>query len=668
MADQKQEYKLILSTVDQASAQLLALRKQIESMSDPMAKVNKEFDKASQKLGEMQKRSAGLEKALNKGMPWINTRMALPTMAIGGLAIKQSADFEASTNRVKVLAGYAEDFNETARKAMADTQKMARDIAQGLPFGPTQVMDAFGVILGMDPNVDKAKQQIKPVLNLALSDQVSPEFAAKLMQTFQAAFDGVSYVQSSNMMAKLVAASSVRLLDLQDTFRNVAGSTITKKNATPEDILAATGVLSKSALVGPEAGTKIAVFLRELSMLPIDEGKRQALKAMGLSPRSFFDKEGNLLGMQTLLEKLYKVRNNPLLAKVTDKDNLTAVQFLLSKLPEFRALKKELEEQKTKTMEAGSAFLQAKAQTEGFKGSINALQGSLEELALKMGDAGLLKAATDLVKSLQVLVDMLGKSDPMVIKLGFAVGALTLGVAALGNTLQGLLAFRAFAPMAFAGLRTSLFGVAAAATAAETAIAATAATAAATTGAAVPAAATAAGGAGLLGGIGLGPAALGALAVGGTTYGLSKLADNRAQNWAKSNFSLPGNRMLISDIVKLQRYKQEQAKLEVLGISDEQMKKKEADRLEELRKKEAERIANHATGLRNLERQVKWRSELNQTLDPNSTAPGNEPDQQLGKITININGLPQGSTVDMEQGKKIKYDLNLGTIMQSSRP
>jgi hypothetical protein len=639
MSEQKQEYKLILSTVDKASSTLLALRSQIENMASPLAKVNAEFDKTSAKLSELRSKTMGLQDALNQGMPWINTRLALPTLALGGLAIKQSADFEEATNRMKVLAGYAENYNATAQKAVADTQALSREIAKGLPFGPTEVMDSFGVILGMDPNMDKAKSQIRPVLNLALSDNVAPAFAASLMQTFQAAFNGVTDVQASNLMAKLVASSSVRLTDLKDSLRNMAGSTVTKKNATPEDMLAATGVLSRSALVGPEAGTKMAVFLRELSMSAIDENKQKALARMGIRRRDVFDKEGNLRDLESLLNLFYKNRNNPLLANVVEKDNLVAVQFLLSRLDDFKALKKELIDQKSKTLETGSAFLQAKAQTEGFKGSVRALRGSLEELTLKMGDAGLLKAATGLVTSLTQLVELLGKADPIVLQLGMGLGALTLALAALGNTLNGLYALQAFLPGALGAIRGEMLGVAAAANAAG---AATAGMTAAGAGAA----------GGKLLGLGAGPIALGVGGVIATTIGAKMWADSEAEKLGKS--WAPSRPQRISDIIE---QKKRQEALQKQRSEDFALKQLMAPKIA---KQEADERA-----LRNLERQLTAEQQAAATEAAQKAQQGpTAANQPLGKITIDINGLPQGSKVDTQPTEKVKFDLNLGTIMR----
>ncbi|HYX32771.1 MAG TPA: hypothetical protein VE954_06625 [Oligoflexus sp.] len=640
MADvKKQEFRLVLSTVDQASAGLRALRSQLESIENPLKSINAGFEKTHGSIRSLQSANIAMSRALDQAMPWINTRMALPTLALGGFALKQSADFEEAWNRVKVLAGHAENYNETARTAMAETQKMARDIAKPLPYGPKEVLDAFGVILGMDPNMEKAKLQIRPVLNLALSDNIAPDIAAKLMQTFQAAFRGIGDIQASNMMAKLVASSSVRLTDLQDTFKNLAGSTITKKNVVAEDMLAATGVLSRSALVGPEAGTKLAVFLRELSMASIDENKQKALKRMNIRRSDIFEQVGDteyLRDMEHLLNLFEKHKNNPLLANVIEKDNLTAVQFLLSRLDDFRALKKEMIEQKAKTLETGSAFLQAKVQTEGLKGSVRQLKGSLEELTLQMSDAGLLKAATGLVQGLQSVVDLMGKSDPIVMQLAMTVGALTLALAALGNTAQGLAALQAFLPGGLAAMRARMAGI-------QTAAVSGAAMAGVGEGAAMGAGA----GAGAAAGIGMGPLLLGAAGVGLATFGMKSWADSEAQKWGAGQ---QGQRTRISDMVD---QKKREASAERKRLDDLALGRLMAPGVA---RKTADDMA-----LRNLAAQLEAARARQRD---EAGAPGTSPGSTLGKITIDINGLPQGSKVNVDPTGRMKFDLNLGMIMQ----
>jgi TP901 family phage tail tape measure protein len=626
---QKQEFKLVISTVDNATAGIRAIKSQLQGVLAPLAAIQNQYASIRREIEPMQRALAGVRVATDK-MVSVSNKLAIPVLAIGGYALKQSSDFEAATNRVKVLAGFAEDYNDVAQKAIRDLRTSARELAKPLPLGPTAIMDAYAILLGNDPDVAKAKEQIKPTINLALAGKVTPEESAKIIQGYVQTFKGVSPLQASNLLAKLMASSAVELKDFGDSLRNFAGIA-NVKNMKGDEILAASGVLSKSLTVGSRAGEVIMMMIRELSRSAIDKNKQEAMIKMGIKRSEIFQKNGQMKGFSELSEVLAKHVNSPYLGDVVGQDAVAPLQFLFSHMTEFRALNNELKTQYKATEESGSAFLQAKVQTEGLKGSVQQLRGSLEELALKMGDAGLLRAATDLIRQFQKLVDWIGTFDERTVKIGLAISGLTLAAAAFGNMLKGLLGIAEFATPALALLagKFAKVGVeAAAASAAVEGLAVATKTATLTAPAGTPA----------LGGL-AGPIALGSAALIGATLITKMGADAAAQDFYSENLGTARNsRVTIKSIMDAKKSSVQNAAIERSLINIRQGSRFGSD---EERKKNEElalsRLAGPGAG-----------------IIPSSN----------DRLTIDIKGLPYGSTVKPDPGNKKNFDLNLGWVMQ----
>jgi hypothetical protein len=153
-------------------------------------------------------------------------------------------------------------------------------------------------------------------------------------------------------------------------------------------------------------------------------------------------------------------------------------------------------------------------------------------------------------------------------------------------------------------------------------------------------------------GLGAGPIALGVGGVIATTIGAKMWADSEAEKLGKS--WAPSRPQRISDIIE---QKKRQEALQKQRSEDFALKQLMAPKIA---KQEADERA-----LRNLERQLTAEQQAAATEAAQKAQQGpTAANQPLGKITIDINGLPQGSKVDTQPTEKVKFDLNLGTIMR----
>jgi TP901 family phage tail tape measure protein len=425
------EYTFVISAVDQATAALQAVKKQAESLGAPLDKINRQYEHLTQSSGPYGKSLEDLASKMEGVASFAKTRIALPTALFGGYALKQAADFEAATNKVKVLAGYAEDFTQQAKSDMKSLEELARQLGKEMKFGPTDVMLGLGELLSNDPNVAKAKAAIRPVLNLSLAADMNPASSARLVNAMQSAFTKMTPTQSANFLARLQAISSVRLPEFGETISNVAGQAMLR-DEDPTAIGAASAVLSRAMIDKAKAGSHLEIFYKKLATTLTSKDQQEALASMGFTKESIWkkDKDGveRLRSLNDLLPKFEKVMNNPLLSKVFGEDAISSILVLLKNRQLFLDFQKDLREQMGKGDADGSAALQAAVGSQGLKGSFEQLKGSVEELSIAIGKSGLLKEVTDIVVEITKVVDSLGKMDARVLSALTNLAAATLAI------------------------------------------------------------------------------------------------------------------------------------------------------------------------------------------------------------------------------------------------
>ncbi|RZA19230.1 MAG: phage tail tape measure protein, partial [Proteobacteria bacterium] len=178
--------------------------------------------------------------------------------------------------------------------------------------------------------------------------------------------------------------------------------------------MAAHGTLSRLRVEGSKAGEHFNIILRGLQETLSDPSKQAAASKLGLSRNQLFKKingEDNLRSIDELLPLLSPHVNRPEIAKLVGNDALSSMQILLTNLPLYKEIKAQLDAELLKGADNGAAALQARVRSEGLTGSLMELQGAFEELSIKLGDSGLLSEATRAIKSLEGLVEAIGKLD-----------------------------------------------------------------------------------------------------------------------------------------------------------------------------------------------------------------------------------------------------------------
>ncbi|RZA16238.1 MAG: hypothetical protein EOP10_24930, partial [Proteobacteria bacterium] len=97
MADKK-EFRFVISASDHASLQLAAVTQKLSSLEKSAGRLNAQSRLLSGGPRSFSGAMGALSGSIGAMTDFSKTRIALPAIAFGGYALKQSGDFEAATN------------------------------------------------------------------------------------------------------------------------------------------------------------------------------------------------------------------------------------------------------------------------------------------------------------------------------------------------------------------------------------------------------------------------------------------------------------------------------------------------------------------------------------------------------------------------------------------
>lgn len=191
---------------------------------------------------------------------------------------------------------------------------------------------------------------------------------------------------------------------------------------------------------GADAGTSFKTFL--LRLVPQSDAAAEKMKELGLE---FFDATGKMKPMAEIAEELKTG-----LAGLSDeaKNDALGTIFGQDALRTAIALGTQgaagINEVTASINRAGVAQEQADARTKGFNASLDKLSDTFKDLAISIGNSGVLETVTSVIDSVATAVSGLSKTSPEILKWGSIVA----GVLAVGGPViigLGLLATAAAA-------------------------------------------------------------------------------------------------------------------------------------------------------------------------------------------------------------------------------
>lgn len=365
------------------------------------------------------------ERLTNFGKDW-SLHVTAPIVAAGGLALKMAGDFESAMNQVQANTNASgKTFDALKEKAM--------ELGDSTVFSSSEAANAMTMLAKNGLNVDQ-------ILGGALDASVA--LAAATGSDLSAAADVATdamqgfNIQASNMggvVDEVVNATLASKLSFDD-YRlalGQAGGVAGSLGVSFSDFNTALASTAFSFASGSDAGTSFKNFL--IRLVPQSKEAAEMIDALGLR---FFDAQGNMLPMQTIAGNLQAAFSGLSEAQRTE---AAATIFGTDAMRTALALAKTgaggFAEMAGKIQEQGTAAQQAAMLTKGLKGAYEELGGALENLSIRVGDAGLLPWADQLVRSTAELVRRLSDLSPELLRSATSVASFA---AATGPVLMGV--------------------------------------------------------------------------------------------------------------------------------------------------------------------------------------------------------------------------------------
>lgn len=351
-------------------------------------------------------------------------------------AIGTAADFEAA------LSGIASVGGADAVAAMDEIRAKALELGAETSFSASEAAAAMEELVKAGvPVQDVLAGGADAALNLAAATGVATDAAAGYIaqglnvynETLSASYDTVAERAEhvANVIAQSANASATDVGQLGLAFSAV-GPVAAMFGLTIDDTATALAILAQNGLQGSDAGTSLKSMF--LSLTHASKPTQEALADIGLTLEDFYDSAGNFIGIEASFDKLRTSMEaagytseqvNATLAQIFGTDAVRAASVF------FKTNEDGWDGMRAGMENAGTVQEQAAIRLDNLQGSMEALSGSVETVAIVFGSA-LIPAIRPIVEGLTELVNVfMGLPEPVQTAIAgvLAIAGAFLGVA-----------------------------------------------------------------------------------------------------------------------------------------------------------------------------------------------------------------------------------------------
>ena len=295
---------------------------------------------------------------------------------LAGSTVGKQAGFEKSLSNVQALSNATTEeldlMRTAARQAGETTEHFARSGA-----------DAMGFLAMAGQNTSQILRSLPATLNLASAGQIDLARAADISTNIMGQY-GKTAAQTGEIVDKLAFTQSrfnTNIYEIADA-QNYFGPTAKALNVALSESLATIGILSNRGLKGSLATRALGT-----SMVRLAKPTRQARDVMEKYNLTFFDAQGNFMGMANMVEMLQKrighlnpKQKQAALAAVFQAEAIQELNILLSAgADKIRAYTEELDHSQ------GAARRMANTKLLNLAGDWTKLQSASESYAISLG-------------------------------------------------------------------------------------------------------------------------------------------------------------------------------------------------------------------------------------------------------------------------------------------
>lgn len=409
---------------------------------------------ARRAIGELNRTSAAisrLDKSTAKGAA--NSQRfgnALSKGArVGGLALlglgyglKKTLDVAGNfQQQLNVLGAVSGATGGEIKKLSALAIKLGND-AKLPATSAKDAADAMTELAKAGLSVKDTMSAARGVLQLSAAGQLDNATAASITANALQAFnlEGREANRVADLLAAGANASSADVSDMALSLQQSASSAH-QLGVPVEDLTTAIAEMANQGIKGSDAGTSLKTMFTRLAA-PTAAGAKE-LKKLNIQA---FDAQGNFIGLEATAGQFQKalVKLNPkqraqALSTIFGSDAQRAANVVLGQGAD------KFDELKGKVTESGAAQKLAAAQTQGYKGAVEAFKSSVETLGITIGTK-LLPTFTNLAREASGLVGFIDGNQTAAFALIGTVASLAAGIVILN---AGYKAWKAAAEAAF---------------------------------------------------------------------------------------------------------------------------------------------------------------------------------------------------------------------------
>lgn len=341
--------------------------------------VLKFIDKASPGMKKIGSGIAGIGKRLGSMAKTSAIAGGAAATAFGGLAIKQTADFQSTMNMVgavtKSTAGELQGLSQLAKQMGATTQFSATDAAKAMQF-----MGMAGL------QVNDIMKATPKVLQLAAAAQLDMGSASDIVTNIMAGFGDSAgdLAKVNDVLVEAFTGANVSLPQLGEAMKKV-GPVASKLGFSFTETTAALGLLGSAGIQGGEAGTGLRLIMSNL----VNPTKQQK-DAMKFLELELQNADGSVKSLTDVLREFEKAQRKG----ATESKIAAGAMKIFGERggPQLLALlgqgSKALEEFTTNLENSGGRAQQvADAQMKGLPGAMKEVASAWEAVQLAFGES-----------------------------------------------------------------------------------------------------------------------------------------------------------------------------------------------------------------------------------------------------------------------------------------
>lgn len=309
--------------------------------------------------------------------------VTLPVALAGAAVLNLAGDFEQSMNRLRITthAGAAdiERLTKVARRMGAETKFSAADAAAAMSVLATQGF-----------SVNEILSAIPGTLQLAAAESLgmaeAAKIAASMLRVFGFATSDLTHV--NNVLVKVATTTGITLQELAMSMR-YSGGFARATGVRFEELSAAMGTLAKNGIRGEQAGTALRAIIG--SLVAPTKRSAEVMRELGLNAAVSGGKIQSLAAVVTILQN--RQANATQIAEIFGRESASAISALVREGgPALLALTSQM------THVGNVAEEVAGVQMRGWRGALEMVKSSAEEVLISIAETGLLGGMTRLAR------------------------------------------------------------------------------------------------------------------------------------------------------------------------------------------------------------------------------------------------------------------------------